>query len=72
MRPAAHNENRGLSHTPLPADTACSEAQQESGSARLSNRCGPSADFIRRTRNPDLEPPEKVERTAKGPKDIVI
>lgn len=24
--------------SPLPADTACSEAQQESGSARLSNR----------------------------------
>jgi hypothetical protein len=27
-----------MTPTPLPADTACSEAQQESGSARLSNR----------------------------------
>jgi len=33
---------------------------------------GPSDAFVRRTRNPDLPQPSRVERTIKQPGDIVI
>lgn len=33
---------------------------------------GPSPDFIRRSRNPDLEPPARFEPTVKQPGDVVL
>lgn len=35
-------------------------------------KSGPSPAFVRRTRNPDLRPPARVERTIKQPGDIEI
>jgi len=38
------------------------------------DRCssGPSDSFVRRTRNPDVVPPDRVVRTDKAPGDVVI
>ena len=36
------------------------------------DRTGPSDSFVRRTRNPDVVPPDRVVRTDKRPGDVVI